>query len=409
MALPAVSLLICLTLAQAADRRRPPTPSYQTLMQDVLINSDLWTDEPEILSANYAFDNITGVPFGTQAAVRAAGGTWEKLDCADPAQRALTSSSTPSGVAFSFGYPVRYADALPVVFSWPVLPSTVQPEDFRLVLNTGRVVKPEVVSISPNQEYNERHVVVVFGKFGNRIPPGKFGSVWVKEVRVVDDGTPLQLVGPVGPVSAVGLVKENAAQDTPYLTGPSLVAAKLSVMSVEGEGAPALFAGQLPNDGVTLYGAEAQYRLRVYTSGGFSPDGVRSVLPTEFARYFRLHVETNSGEILVTETGVDYDIDGATLRVVGLADLGLKQDTYDGCYVEDHDNYIDIVLAGDEVAMRKVTQVEIPAGEGYSPFYNPGGPGNNPTRGVRYTAPGPSDLQPVTIAIDDPKTVSYPP
>src|SRR5690349_13682373 len=96
LVLPVATLLVCIT-AQAADRRKAPTPSYQMLMQDVLINSDLWTDQAEILSANYAFENIIGVPFGTQAAVRAAGGTWEKLECTDPPQRALTSSSTPSG------------------------------------------------------------------------------------------------------------------------------------------------------------------------------------------------------------------------------------------------------------------------------------------------------------------------
>ncbi|MDQ1305139.1 MAG: hypothetical protein QG671_3668, partial [Actinomycetota bacterium] len=37
---------------------------------------------------------------------------------------------------------------------------------------------------------------------------------------------------------------------------------------------------------------------------------------------------------------------------------------------------------------------------------NPGGPGQTPTPGVRYTAPGPARLQPVTIALDDPMRVS---
>jgi len=58
--------------------------------------------------------------------------------------------------------------------------------------------------------------------------------------------------------------------------------------------------------------------------------------------------------------------------------------------------------------MRLITAVIIPASGGYSPLYNPGGPGNNPTPGVIYTQPGPTWTQPVTIAIDDPRTVSYP-
>lgn len=43
---------------------------------------------------------------------------------------------------------------------------------------------------------------------------------------------------------------------------------------------------------------------------------------------------------------------------------------------------------------------------GYRAFYNPGGPGPEPFEDVKYTAPGPPDLEPVTIALDDPMRVS---
>jgi hypothetical protein len=81
---------------------------------------------------------------------------------------------------------------------------------------------------------------------------------------------------------------------------------------------------------------------------------------------------------------------------------------YDDCYFEDRDNYIDLILIGDEAAARSITHVEIPAGDGYLPFYNPGGPGTDPFPEVTYTAPGPRDLEPVTIALDDPMRVSHP-
>ncbi|MBT8215225.1 MAG: phospholipase, partial [Acidimicrobiia bacterium] len=100
---------------------------------------------------------------------------------------------------------------------------------------------------------------------------------------------------------------------------------------------------------------------------------------------------------------------GGTLRVLGLADLGQAEDqgaTYDLCYQEDADNYIDIILIGDQAAARSITHVEVPAGDGYLPLYNPGGPGPAPFPGVRYTAPGPRDLEPVIIALDDPMRVS---
>ena len=51
--------------------------------------------------------------------------------------------------------------------------------------------------------------------------------------------------------------------------------------------------------------------------------------------------------------------------------------------------------------------VEVPSLEGgYRALYNPGGPGPEPFEGVRYAAPGPPDLEPVIIALDDPMRVS---
>jgi hypothetical protein len=38
-------------------------------------------------------------------------------------------------------------------------------------------------------------------------------------------------------------------------------------------------------------------------------------------------------------------------------------------------------------------------------FYNPGGPGPKPFEDVRFTAPGPSDVEPVIIALDVPMRV----
>jgi hypothetical protein len=397
--------------------RGDSTISYQQLQQDVIVNADLWSSKPEILSAGYGFDSIIGVD-GDEKEVRDAGGTWNNVTCAngqEPPRSALTSSATKNNVAFAFGNSVDHKDGLPVVFSWPILPSTLSYTDFLVTLNTGETLTPEAASIFPNFEYNERHVAVLFADFGNRLLPGESGTRYVTRVEIVKDATPLMLVGPNGPVSAVGLFKEST--DTPYRSGPYLVGAKLNRLSTEGEGAPRIFSSNLPNDGKTLYGDDANYRLRIFTSGGFSPDGVRGVLPTEFERFFRLHAKSSEGQtVMITKTGVDYQVNGGNIRVLGLAELGLAKSVdaqgkpiaaYDDCYVEDHDNYIDIVLNGDEAAVRRIAFVEIPAQDGYSPFYNPGGPGNNPTPGTRYTAPGPSDLEPVIIALDDPMTVTY--
>ncbi|MBX3024055.1 hypothetical protein KF840_04010 [bacterium] len=399
----------------------PPAAGYLTLREDVLINADYWEDEPRILGAGLGFTAIIGVPglsssdLNTQRlSVLDAGGAWNTVTTSSGtiAQRAYTSAASPAAVANGYGWQVQYCDGLPIEFSWPVRPSTVDASDFRVHLNDGTVVTPKVVSINPNLEYNERSTVVIFGGFGNRKVPGVKGARYPVFFEIVPDATPMQLVGPGGRiVSAVGLTfGDGTTPRTAYNpgNGPTLAAAKLSRMSTSGEGAPVLFAAQLPNDGVALYGSAAAYRLRVLTTGGFSPDGVRSVYPTEFSRYFRvLAVDAQGNDHWIEQAGQAYAIDGGSLTVLGLADLGVAQDSYDEAYVEDHDNQIDIVIAGDESAVRAIRMVEVPSSGGYSPFYNPGGPGNAPAPGTVYTQPTGLIQQSVTMALDDPMTVTW--
>src|SRR3546814_1576294 len=92
---------------------------------------------------------------------------------------------------------------MPIEFSWPLLPRTVSPTDIQLVLNTGEVVTPELAALNPNYDYNERHVIVVFGDFGNRLPPGTEGARHPVSIRIVEDDTPLMAVRPNGPASIV--------------------------------------------------------------------------------------------------------------------------------------------------------------------------------------------------------------
>jgi hypothetical protein len=391
----------------------PPSIPYHSLIDDKLINADLWGDKPEILSANYGFQGIEGVP-GNKLGVIAAGGAWMNIPPQeDPSFAAYTTAQTPSDVAIGFGYPTDHADAMPICFTWPVLPSSVNPTDFRLTLNTGQVVRPEVASITPNFLYNKRSCVVIFGKFGNRLAPGTPGAVYPTQVTVVDNGTTLKLVGPKGSVSAVGL---TLASGNPYQVGggPKLIGAKLSKMNDEGQGAPPAFRQNLPNGGTALYGDRAQYRLRIYTTAGISPDGVSAILPTDFEKFFQIEAVSEDGlSTLLKQVNKPYLFFNHTKKIiiVGLADLGKQGQTENVAYIADRDNYLDIILEGDEEAMRLIKNVIIPtsAVAGYEDLYNPGGPGNNPTFGVTYTQPGPSWTQPVTIALEgNGMTVNYP-
>ena len=177
-------------------------------------------------------------------------------------------------------------------------------------------------------------------------------------------------------------------------------------------GAPFFKQVQLPNDEFALYGG-GDFRLRMLTSGGFTPTGITGLTPDAYERHFRVHATAEDGStVLLSEVDVDYEVAGGTLRVLGLADLGQPLGdgvVYDDCYVEDVDNQIDIILQGDDAAARSITHVEVPSSGDYLPLYNPGGPGPEPFPGVRYSEPSPYDLEPVVIALDDPLRVSNTP
>lgn len=262
---------------------------------------------------------------------------------------------------------------------------------------------PLAATLIPNSEYNERSCIVMFGQLGNRGRPGEPGALYPVSMRIISE---LQLLGPQGFVSAVGLTCSGTL--SPYALpdgGPHLLAAKMSRTSVAGEG-NGLAA---PNDCVTLFGAEATYRLRMYYSGGYSPDGVSGIRPGEFSRFFRLFAHGPSGQedVVLSASGVTYTVQGGQLRVLGLADLGGNTSITSECYHVDADNYIDVCISATSAdAARAVKTLEHPAAEG-GRLYNPGGPGNNPFPGVRYTSPGPRSSVPVMDAISNPRTVTF--
>jgi hypothetical protein len=415
----------------AADVSSAPATSisYQVLRQDVIINADIWAAKPEMMAAGLGFTSIVGVPNLSTSNVTLsktlavlAGGAWDNnVHCANgqtPPLASYTSASTPAGVRQYWGQNVYYSDGLPVEFSWPLLPSTLDADDFKITLSNGSSVTPQVASIWPNYLYNERSVAVLFGHFGNRIPPNQPGAIYPTSVQVVRGSSTLELVGPGRRVvSAVGFSVRSPG--SPYTQpgvppadrgGPTLVAAKLSRMSAVGNTAPKIFPQNLPNDGITLYGDQAKFRLRMYTSGGMTPNGVTPLLPTEYDKYFRVIAVTSSGKkVALTKAGQNYYIDGHPLRVVGLANLGVKQARYDACYTELRNNYIDIILDGSIAAAQRITTVQIPSTGRYKPLYNPGGPGNDPAPGVHYSAPSPPISEPVIDALNNPMTVTYVP
>jgi hypothetical protein len=407
-----------------------PTATSQLLKKDVLVAADMWTWKPQMLAGGLGFNSILGVPGldgdptteEARQSVLDVDGAWlDDLRCSsDPALADYSSAASPSGIAFAYGWPVNYGDGMPLEFSWPVLPSSVDATDFLVTKSNGEQVVPEGAALNPNFEYNERSTVVLVGDFGNGLPAGDPNQVFPTRIEVVaGDDTPLTLVGrtrngKLRKVSAVGMY--SAPTRSPYdeyskpsdRPGPKLTGAKLTRMSTKGESAPKIFSTSMPNDGRSLYGKRAKFRLRMLTTGGFSPDGIRGVRPNEFERYFQLIARAPGGrKVVIRKQGRTYRIGKGWLRVVGLAELGKKQRSYGQCYQEDHDNQIDVIIDGSPDAVRRIRLLRLPGTGKYDPMYNPGGPGTTPTPGVRYTAPSPPINQPVTIDLKNRMNVTY--
>ena len=422
--LAVVGVLAVAAVALVGIVRSSIDDSRDQMYDGRLVDADYWTDEPQILSAGLGFDGIISAPADDQQTSIDAGAAWDSaLQCAKeggPTDGDRSSLALASGVDMSTlvenNAQIEYVDGLPVVFSWPLRTDTLRPSQFRFTLNTGEQPQVNVITMTPNFELNERNTVVMFADLGNRGLPGEADTRYPVKLEIVpaSDGTELMLAGSGGDVPATGLTYET--DNTPYASGPTLVGAKLNRIDEvpKGEGPVGNFGnGTMPNDERTLFGVQGDFRLRMLTSGGFSPDGVRGVLPTDFETFFRIHATGPDGkDVVIDRVGVPVDVAGGTLKVIGISDLGLREDAdgqvfYDDCYAEDRDNYLDIIIVGSDAAARSITDLEIPALEGgYAAFYNPGGPGQTPTPGVRYTAPGPSRMQPVTIALDDPMRVT---
>ena len=399
-----------------ADRAVNTTKS-STLNTSIIYGADFFSDTPSILTANYGFEGYMGVPnlngtdTAAQAAAFAGNVSYESLDPSLQADsRAYYSAVGTLGFAYTYEVVANSADTIPVVFSHPIWPPSVTPAAFAVTMNTGAVVTPLAASFLPNSEYNERQTVVLTGYWGNRILPGNPGAEYPVSVSIVSSSTELKFVTPRGLVSAVGLSVESK---NPYVAGngPRILAAKLNVFSNLGESNPQWLAASYANSGSDLFGASAQYRLRVYTSAGFSPDGISSILPTDFGKFFILNAtDVNGNTVQITQSGVNYAIPGyGNIKVLGIADTGPLQSSYNLAYVEDHDNQYDIILSGDGAAIGRLVSIRMPSSGAYSPVYNPGGPGNNPASNPAgpFTVPSSDQTVAITNNIQNGAYVAY--
>ena len=292
------------TTSMQAQETLPELPAPIPGTDGVLVGADYWADEPMILSAGLGFEGIIGIDELSEEGVREAEGSWfGSMTCTNGEEPASRTGATAKNVmaVIATGNP-DFSDALPIVFSWPVATETIDITDFQFTLNNGELGYLEGFTMFPNWEDNERNVVVVFGEFANRGSASEADAIFPVRLDIVGD---LILVGPGGEeVNARGLSWETDA--TPYDMGPSLVGAKINYVDPEpvGEGGEPLLeqiTGAFPNDEIAVHG-EGDFRIRVLTTGGFSPDGFLAVQPDDYEDFFRVHANGPNGETVLLKT-----------------------------------------------------------------------------------------------------------
>ena len=136
------------------------TGGASSLLTPINYNADLFADEAKFFTGNFGFDGLYGVPglqgSNAQQAAAASNVAWESVDPSlNPATRALTSGASVVGIAAQYGVNLLLQDTMPLVFSYPVLPTTLDSDgsDFEVVLNDGSVVSPVLAGFLPNLEH----------------------------------------------------------------------------------------------------------------------------------------------------------------------------------------------------------------------------------------------------------------
>ena len=407
------------------------------IMNDILINAEIWSDQLEILSMDVGFADIVGNPFVddsndvSKEELRyysgLVGAPFTDHICmlngnsTEEIRSGIISNLVTSSVTGQTD--IFYADAMPVVFSHPILFSTVIRDAFEITLNTGETVVPSAVMVIPNWDYNERNIVVMlYDGLSNKKRWDEEGAIYPVSMEIVADVMFVDEFGDL--INGRGL--QGAAKYSFLERGPEIIKAKIynatDVFSDSDEEtadvldliADANPFGIANNDLLDLY-PNAQFAITVLSNWGMTKDGLTAFTPSDYNRLFQVSVELNNGTtVVLAQSGIEYDVDNYTIEVIGLAELGVRQDSYDECYGEDRDNFYIIALNGDIEAMEKIKSVILPAsgtnpetGEDYYSVYSPGGPGLYPNSTIIYAAKAERSEVEVMNELFSRKIVSY--
>ena len=403
-------------------------PTGKMINSDIIVNANLYGDTPEFLSATgfshlVCMNSTTDLYEGQKFFL---GNYNTNLDINSHILRNITSSSDIRLLSPVTRHLQPGMDAMPICFTFPILPSSVDVKQFAITLNNGFVVKPYDFTFAPNSKYNEKQCIILNGYWNNRLLNNEntytMNSIYPISVKIVESfGKKLYAIGPKG---LYDMTEKTVTFTDGYVSPIFLNACVLTKYTLPdiynhlgdiGSGVNAIENMNSPN---ILYGNDAEYRFRVFTAFGYSPDGILPMLPDQYERYWYLQYVDPDTSISTNlyKQQYKYTFGSYSVTIVGLADLGFLSTTgYDSAtYSEDRDNQIDIIVKGDETIIKNIKKLVIPSG-GFNPdtglsyisFMSPGGPGPTPIPGMKYTLPSVYQELDIINNLNNPKTVTF--
>jgi hypothetical protein len=391
--------------------------NYSQYNCDIIVNSNLYSNEPKIISTG-GFSFLQAGMILNIKSIEETQGNWNNLlNPNTDSFRAITTSSDPRSYYGSvFPTTAIEFDNIPICFSFPILPSSVDSTQFLLKLNNNIYVKPLTFSFSPNSKFNEKQCIVVCGYFNNKITIGP-NAIYPVSLEIVEssNGKKMMAVGPNGLYDMTGKTINCSNPYTEPLKISLVILTKYNLTGIYnylGDIGCGINQIEEKNSPYELYGNDAEYRIRIFTKGGYSPNGITSMFPDSYENYFYLqHKNPITDEITeLKKSNFKYLFNNGTkyVEIIGLADLGIKQPQYNQKYIEDHDNQIDIVLKGNKSVIKNIINLVIPSnGKEYTKFYNPGGPGPTPFENITYTIPSEYQIIDIINNLENPNTVSW--
>lgn len=390
---------------------------YSLYNSDIIVNANLYSNEPKIISAG-GFSFLQSSLIMNKENVIDIEGNWnDNYDMNNTQLRAITTSSDPRSYYSSVFPTLAYKfDNIPICFSFPILPSSVDISQFYITLNNGIITKPITFTFTPNTKFNEKQCIVICGYFNNKITTGP-NALFPVSIEIIEafNGKRMMAVGPNGLYDMTNKTVKCSNPYTQPLEIASVILNKYNLPDIYnylGDIGCGINPIENNNSGYVLYSDNAQYRFRIFTKGGYSPNGISSMLPDKYENYFYLQYKNPiTGEITdLKKSNHKYFFNCNTkfVEIIGLADLGFKQSIYDDTYIEDHDNQIDIIVKGDECIIKNIIRLVIPSDDHeYTKFYNPGGPGLNQNENIIYTMPSKYQIVDIINNLDNPNCVSW--